>query len=134
MQGGVKPGEEHGALSQCNYTVQKKKGKSWTITEGERICVFSSPPKETKKGVSGSPSANAANTLLTEKICHHSFLPPPAQVTGLDTSNTNQYHPVSKFLSLCFSGEAVPETIASLWPHYTAPARGSFRFETPMLP
>lgn len=47
---------------------------------------------ETKKGVSGALSASAASMLLEEKICHPSLLPPP---TGLDTSNTDQYHPPS---------------------------------------
>lgn len=106
--------------------------KSWTITEGERRCVLLSRKKkdETKKRVSSCLSAN----VLEEKICHHSFLPPPARVTRLDINNTNKYHPVSHFLSLCCTGKAVPETIRRLQLQHTAPTHCSFRFEMPKSP
>lgn len=113
-QGGVKPEDEGGGLCQCNSVIQKENRKSWDYymeRKGERSCVFLLSHK-----VALSLSANM---LLDEKICQHSFLPPPAQVAGLHTSNTNKYHPTSAFFSLCSPGKAVPETKACGSAHRT---------------
>lgn len=101
IQGGVKPQDEGGGLSQGNSVVQKGNRKSWDYYggKGERSCVFLfSHTEKTKRRLSGEYAFTGKN------------LPPPAQETEPHINNTNKYHPISAFFSLCSPGQTVPET------------------------
>lgn len=61
----------------------ERKWRIWDRHGGERgegLCTLALHTDGTKSSVSGALSANM---LFEEKMCHPSFLPPPAHVTGL---------------------------------------------------